>query len=186
VTFKPKNNVYYFHVSTGILAKNTSYSVYFGGTYTGGGYVGGLTTWGLLTGGTWSSTGASLKKTFTTSASSTVNTVTFSGSGAPAANPPSMTVLAGSGNGASNANSSGATDPSSATVLSAGSAISNTGDTGSSSGSSGKDLKLWMAPITIGCTRVSPRLNLTIADDLSFVGPDWFGMKENDLAMKWE
>ena len=77
VTYKPKNNVYYFHVSTSSLAKNTSYSVYFGGTYTGGSYVGGLTSWGLLTGGTWSSTGATLKKTFTTSASATVNTQTF-------------------------------------------------------------------------------------------------------------
>jgi hypothetical protein len=77
VTYKPRNNVYYFHVSTPALAKNTSYSVYFGGTYTGGGYVGGLTTWGLLTGGTWSSTGSTLKKTFTTSASSTLNTITI-------------------------------------------------------------------------------------------------------------
>ncbi len=70
-------NAYYFHVSTGTVARNTSFSVYFGGTYTGGSYVGGVTSWGLLTGGTWSSTGATLKKTFTTSASSTVNTVTF-------------------------------------------------------------------------------------------------------------
>ncbi|MGD9635308.1 MAG: carbohydrate-binding domain-containing protein [Pirellulales bacterium] len=77
LTYKPKYNAYYFHVSTSTLAKNTSYSVYFGGTYSGGSYVGGLTTWGLLTGGTWSSTGATLKKTFTTSASSTVNTVTM-------------------------------------------------------------------------------------------------------------
>lgn len=77
VTYKPKNNVYYFHVSTSTLATNTSYSVYFGGTYTGGSYVGGLTSWGLLTGGTWSSTGATLKKTFISSASSTVNTVTM-------------------------------------------------------------------------------------------------------------
>jgi hypothetical protein len=77
VTYKPKNNVYYFHVSTSSLAKNTSYSIYFGGTYTGGSYIGGQTNWGLLTGGTWSSTGATLKKTFTTSVSSTVNTITF-------------------------------------------------------------------------------------------------------------
>jgi hypothetical protein len=77
LVYKPKYNANYFHVSTSTLAKNTSYSVYFGGTYTGGSYVGGLTSWGLLTGGTWSPTGATLKKTFTTSASSTVNTVTF-------------------------------------------------------------------------------------------------------------
>jgi hypothetical protein len=77
LTYKPKNNANYFHVSTSTLAKNTSYSVYFGGTYTGGSYVGGLTNWGLLTGGTWSSIGATLKRTFTTSASSTVNTQTF-------------------------------------------------------------------------------------------------------------
>jgi hypothetical protein len=77
LTYKPKYNANYFHVSTGALTKNTSYSVYFGGTYTGGSYVGGLTSWGLLTGGTWSSTGATLKRTFTASVSSTVNTVTF-------------------------------------------------------------------------------------------------------------
>lgn len=77
LTYKPKYNANYFHVSTSALAKNTSYSVYFGGTYTGGSYVGGLTSWGLLNGGSWSSTGATLKKTFITSASSTVNTVTF-------------------------------------------------------------------------------------------------------------
>jgi hypothetical protein len=77
VTYKPKNNVSYFHVSTSALATNTSYSVYFGGTYTGGSYVGGQTSWGLLTGGAWSSTGATLKKTFTTVVSGTVNTQTF-------------------------------------------------------------------------------------------------------------
>lgn len=77
LTYKPKYNANYFHVTTSALAKNTSYSVYFGGTYTGGSYVGGQTNWGLLTGGMWSSTGATLKKTFTTSASSTVNTQTF-------------------------------------------------------------------------------------------------------------
>jgi trimeric autotransporter adhesin len=76
LTYKPKYNASYFHVSTSALAKNTSYSVYFGGYYTGGSYVGGLTSWGLLTGGMWSSTGSTLKRTFTTSASSTVNTVT--------------------------------------------------------------------------------------------------------------
>jgi hypothetical protein len=186
VTYKPKNNVYYFHVSTSALAKNTSYSVYFGGTYTGGSYVGGLTTWGLLTGGTWSSTGASLKKTFTTSASSTVNTVTFSGSGATRAILSSMTLLAASSSGATTTNSSAATASSSTTVLSAGSTISVTGNTSTSSGASGKAPKLLTAPITIDCKKVSPKLNMILDDDLSFVGPDWFGMKKNDLAIKWE
>ncbi|MCA9242018.1 MAG: carbohydrate-binding domain-containing protein, partial [Planctomycetales bacterium] len=80
LTYKPRNNVYYFHVSTPALAKNAQYQVYYGGTYTGGSYVGGLSnnnTWGLLTGGTWSSTGATLKKTFTTSSTATVNTQSF-------------------------------------------------------------------------------------------------------------
>lgn len=77
LTYKPKYNASYFHVSTAALTKSTSYSVYFGGTYTGGSYIGGLTNWGLLTGGAWSSTGSTLKKTFTTSATSTVNTQSF-------------------------------------------------------------------------------------------------------------
>lgn len=77
VTFKPKNAVYYFHFSSPALAQNTSYKVYFGGTYTGGSFVGGTTTWGLYTGGTYSLTGATLKKTFTSSATAKINTQTF-------------------------------------------------------------------------------------------------------------
>lgn len=77
VTYKPRNNVYYFHVSTPALAKNTTYSVYFGGTYTGGSFVGGLTDWGLLTGGTYNVAGATLKRTFTSSATATINPQTF-------------------------------------------------------------------------------------------------------------
>lgn len=75
VTFKPKNNVYYFHFSSPNVAQNTSYNVYFGGSYTGGTFVGGVTDWGLYTGGTY--TLGTLKKTFTTSGSATINTVTF-------------------------------------------------------------------------------------------------------------
>ncbi|MCX8525819.1 carbohydrate-binding domain-containing protein [Chryseobacterium formosus] len=77
VTFKPKNNVYYFHVSTPTLLKNTQYKVYFGGTYTGGSYVGGSSGWGLYTGGTYSTTGGTLKSTFTTSNTANVNTQSF-------------------------------------------------------------------------------------------------------------
>lgn len=77
VTFKPKNGTYYFHFSSPSLVQNTSYKVYFGGSYTGGSYVGGATTWGLYTGGTYSTTGATLKKTFTSSTTATVNTQTF-------------------------------------------------------------------------------------------------------------
>lgn len=77
LTFKPKNAVYYFHFSKPELTQNTGYNIYFGGTYTGGSYVGGTTGWGLYTGGSYSLTGATLKKTFTSSASATVNTVTF-------------------------------------------------------------------------------------------------------------
>ena len=77
VTFKPKNNVYYFHFSSPALAQGTQYKVYFGGTYTGGSFVGGSTGWGLYTGGTYSLTGATLKSTFTASTTSRVNTVSF-------------------------------------------------------------------------------------------------------------
>lgn len=77
VTFKPKNGAYYFHFSSPNVARNTSYKVYFGGSYSGGSFVGGTTTWGLYTGGTYSTTGATLKKTFTSSTTSNVNTQTF-------------------------------------------------------------------------------------------------------------
>lgn len=77
VTFKPKNAVYYFHFSNGAMAKNTEYKVYFGGSYSGGGFVGGSSGWGMYSGGTYSSSGASLKSTVSTSASATVNTVSF-------------------------------------------------------------------------------------------------------------
>ncbi|RYZ36705.1 MAG: carbohydrate-binding domain-containing protein, partial [Sphingobacteriales bacterium] len=76
VTFKPKNAVYYFHFSSPGLATNTSYKVYFGGSYTGGSFVGGATAWGLYTSGTYYTTGATLKKTFT-SVAGTVNTQSF-------------------------------------------------------------------------------------------------------------
>jgi hypothetical protein len=77
VTFKPKNAVYYFHFSSPNIAVSTSYQVYFGGTYTGGNFVGNSTGWGLYTGGTYSTTGGTLKSTFTTSSSSPLNTITF-------------------------------------------------------------------------------------------------------------
>ncbi|MCS7032615.1 MAG: hypothetical protein NZ561_01315, partial [Phycisphaerae bacterium] len=77
VTFKPKNNVYYFHFSSGALARNTQYRVYFGGSYSGGGFVGDSIGWGLYTGGTYSTVGATLRTTFTTSSTANVNTVNF-------------------------------------------------------------------------------------------------------------
>jgi len=77
VTFKPKNAVYYFHFSSPNVAASTQYKVYFGGTYTGGSFVGSSSGWGLYTGGTYSNTGGTLKSTFTTSGTATVNTVTF-------------------------------------------------------------------------------------------------------------
>jgi trimeric autotransporter adhesin len=77
VTFKPKNAVYYFHVSSPNIAANAAYKIYFGGTYTGGNFVGNASGWGLHTGGTYSTSGATLKTTVTASPTSTVNTVTF-------------------------------------------------------------------------------------------------------------
>ncbi|OIN59250.1 carbohydrate-binding domain-containing protein [Arsenicibacter rosenii] len=77
VTFKPKNAVYYFHCSTPDLVKNAQYKIYYGGTYSGGSFTGNSSGWGLYTGGTYSSTGATLKSSPTTSSSATVNTITF-------------------------------------------------------------------------------------------------------------
>jgi hypothetical protein len=77
VTFKPKNAVYYFHVSSPGLAKGTQYKIYYGGSYTGGGFVGNSSGWGLYTGGNYSNAGGTLKTTTTTSTTNTVNTITF-------------------------------------------------------------------------------------------------------------
>ncbi len=77
VTFKPKNNVYYIHFSSPNLAQGVSYTVYYGGSYTGGSYVGGTTGWGMYTGGTYSTTNATVKKVFTTSNSTNINTQTY-------------------------------------------------------------------------------------------------------------
>lgn len=77
VTFKPKNGVYYFHYSSPNIAGNTSHQVYFGGSYSGGSFVGNSIGWGLYTGGTYSTTGGTLKSTFTTSGTATINNVTF-------------------------------------------------------------------------------------------------------------
>ncbi len=77
VTFKPKNGVNYFHFSNPSITPNTSYQIYFGGTYTGGSFEGGASGWGLYKDGSYSTTGATLKSTFTTSATSKINTVTF-------------------------------------------------------------------------------------------------------------
>lgn len=77
LTFKPKTASAYFHFSAPGLAKSTAYKIYFGGSYTGGSFVGNTSGWGLYTGGTYSNSGATLKSTTTTAASSTVNTISF-------------------------------------------------------------------------------------------------------------
>lgn len=77
VTFKPKSASTYFHFSSPGLAKEVAHKIYFGGSDTGGSFVGNTSSWGLYTGGTYSNSGASLKATSTTSASSTVNTKSF-------------------------------------------------------------------------------------------------------------
>lgn len=77
VTFKPKNAVSYFYFSSPALAKGTQYKIYFGGAYTGGNFVGNSSGWGLYTGGTYSSSGGTLKTTSTTSTTNTVNTISF-------------------------------------------------------------------------------------------------------------
>lgn len=77
LTFKPKTASAYFHFSVPGLIKSAQYKIYFGGTYTGGSFVGSSPGWGLYTGGTYSNTGGTLKASPTTSASSTVNTITF-------------------------------------------------------------------------------------------------------------
>lgn len=78
VTLKPRNATYFYHVSTPTILGGTSYQVYFGGTYTGGTFVGNTAnTWGLYQGGTYSTTGATLKSTFTTSTTATINNQNF-------------------------------------------------------------------------------------------------------------
>lgn len=77
VTFKPKSTAYYFHFSNPSMAKNTEYKIYFGGLYSGGGFAGNSPGWGMYTGGRYSSSGANVVSTLTTSSSATVNTVSF-------------------------------------------------------------------------------------------------------------
>ncbi|TDE07967.1 carbohydrate-binding domain-containing protein [Dyadobacter psychrotolerans] len=77
VTFKPKSSSAYFHFSAPGLAKSAAYKIYFGGSYSGGSFLGNTAGWGLHTGGTYSNSGATLKATPTTSATSTVNTISF-------------------------------------------------------------------------------------------------------------
>jgi hypothetical protein len=72
LTFKPKNGGYKFLFSSSALAKGAAYSIYTGGSYTGG-----SSNNGLFTGGTYSNSGATLKKTVTLSSSSTVNTISL-------------------------------------------------------------------------------------------------------------
>lgn len=76
-TFKPKVASALFHFSHPSMVKGGSYKIYIGGTYTGGSFVGGTSGWGLYTGGTYSTTGATLKSSPTTSGAATVNSLTF-------------------------------------------------------------------------------------------------------------
>ncbi len=77
LTFKPKNGGYYFHFSSSSLSKGETYNIYSGGSYSNGSFVGGTSGYGLYTGGTYSTSGASLKKSGTLSTSTTVNTISF-------------------------------------------------------------------------------------------------------------
>lgn len=77
VSYRPLNGVNYFHFSSGDLKSATAYKVYFGGVYNGGAFVGNSKGWGLYSGGSYSNTGATLKSSFTTSATGSVTTVTF-------------------------------------------------------------------------------------------------------------
>lgn len=70
LTFKPQNGGYYFLFSASALKKTETYSIYTGGSYTGG-----TNTNGYMTGGTYSTSGATLKKN--TTFSSTVNTISI-------------------------------------------------------------------------------------------------------------
>lgn len=72
LSFKPKTGGYKFLFSSSSLTKGSSYSIYTEGSYTGG-----SSNNGLYTGGTYSTSGANLKKTVSLSGSSTVNTISF-------------------------------------------------------------------------------------------------------------
>jgi len=77
ITVKLKNGGYYFHASSGLMTKGASYKIYFGGLYSGGSFIGETTGYGLYTGGTYSTSGATLKSTPTLSTSNTVNTISL-------------------------------------------------------------------------------------------------------------
>ncbi|MDO9152177.1 MAG: hypothetical protein Q7U47_00425 [Paludibacter sp.] len=72
VSFIPKYGGYKFLISTPTMTKGAAYVV-----YTGGSYSGGTSTNNLFLGGTFSSTGATTKKSGTLSATATVNTISF-------------------------------------------------------------------------------------------------------------
>lgn len=70
--FKPKNGGYKFLISTPQMTKGAAYVVYTGGTYSGG-----ISTNNLYRNGTFSNSGATVKKSGNISATTTVNTITF-------------------------------------------------------------------------------------------------------------
>lgn len=72
VSFKPKNGGGACLVTTPQMTKGAAYTLYSGGSYSGG-----TSTNNLYLNGTFSSTGATSKKTGTLSTSSTVNSITF-------------------------------------------------------------------------------------------------------------
>lgn len=72
ITFKPLNGAYKFLISCPQMVKGASYAIYTGGSYTGGTILN-----NYYSGGTFSSSGATTKKTGTLSSSSTLNSISF-------------------------------------------------------------------------------------------------------------
>lgn len=71
-TFKPKNGGGACLVTSPQITKGSTYTIYSGGSYTGG-----TSTNGYYQGGTYSTSGATTKKTGTVSSTSTINSLTF-------------------------------------------------------------------------------------------------------------
>ena len=71
-SFKPKYGGYKFLISTPEMKKGSAYVIYTGGSYTGGSI-----TNNYYSGGTFSTSGATSKKSGTLSATATVNTISF-------------------------------------------------------------------------------------------------------------
>lgn len=72
LSYKPLYGAYKFLISCPQMVKGSSYAIYTGGTYTGGTILN-----NFYSGGTFSSSGATTKKSGTLSSSSTVNSISF-------------------------------------------------------------------------------------------------------------